>query len=218
MDDTPKQSRALPIGVAAGLAVAVFGVLFAIRGSGSGAATAAATTEKPAEQQPATEQPAPTAPSEPAAATPPPAEPTPAPAPTATAPAPEATPDAAPAAVAATPPPEPTPTPTATKPAEPATPPEPLKAVVLSFVVTPADAKPTISIDGKEISSTRFAVKPGDSVKVTASAAGYTAFEKTVTAGQDKPQQEVAIALKKEGSSTPKKPTATRPKRPKVDL
>jgi hypothetical protein len=193
MEDTPKQSRALPIGVAAGLAVAVFGVLFAIRGSDGKAPAEQPVAEKPAEEPSGTTAeptPAPAGEPDAAAAEPEPAAPVAAAEPDAAAPVAAATPDAAPAA------------PT---------------AVVLTFVVTPADAKPTITVNGKTLSSNRFAVAPGDSVKVSATAEGFVAFEKTVTASKNQPAQEVAIALKKQGASTVKKPPRP-PRRPKVDL
>jgi hypothetical protein len=197
MEDTPKQSRALPIGVAAGLAVAVFAVLFAIRGSDGKAPAEQPVAEKPAEEPSGTTT-----------------EPTPAPAgePDAAAAVAAAEPDAAPP-VAAAEPDAAAPVAAATPDAAPAAP----TAVVLTFVVTPADAKPTITVDGKTLSSNRFAVAPGDSVKVSATAEGFVAFEKTVTASKNQPAQEVAIALKKEGASTVRKPPR-RPSRPKVDL
>jgi hypothetical protein len=180
--------------VAAGLAVAVFGVLFAIRGTGKASDgptstdTPVATTTPPAPDKPA-EPPADKPPDTPAdkpvaTTTPPPQTPPPA-----------QTPDAAPA-VAAT-----TPTDSGST------------LATLTFVVTPREAvaKADITVDKKPVLGDRFQVSKGDTpVKVVVRSPGYVPFEKEIVPAGD---QSVTIELKKveAATTTPKEPVAKTP-------
>jgi hypothetical protein len=230
-----KPSRALPIGVAAGLAVAVFGVLFALRGSGDATTTTTATTagETPPAETPPAEKPAETPPpppaEKPAETPPPPEQPVAAATPdaqaattgttTGTTTTASATPDAAAAAA----------------PSEP--PPSDKKTAVLMITVSPADVRADVKVAGKDILGERVELPIGtEPVKVEVRARGYVAFEQDVVPDKD---HTIAVELKKEGAvatatptptekpatttttkpatTTTKKP-ARRPSRPRVDL
>jgi hypothetical protein len=239
-----KPSRALPIGVAAGLAVAVFGVLFAIRGTGKAADTPPSSTDTPVAtttgDKPATDTPA-DKPADPPPASDKPADPpvatttptTTTPPTTTTTPAPAATPDAGkPAAPAATPDAAP-----AAKPADSGS-----TLATLTFVVTPKEAasKADITVDKKPVLGDRFQVQKGDTpVKVVVRSTGYVTYEKEIVPTGD---QSVPIELKKvetaattptttpsktttptvtkTPTTTPSKTTTTpkKPKKPKVEL
>jgi hypothetical protein len=230
MDDIEtKPSRTLPIGVAAGLAVAVFGVLFALQGSGASTATTVATAE-------AGETPAVTTDTPVAAADKPVAD-KPAEAVAADKPAEGDKPVEADKPVEEDKPAE------GDKPAEDtaaAATGAPAKTVaVLTIKVAPSDARADIKVNGKDILGERVEMPAGeDPIKVEVKARGYEPFEQEIVPNQD---QTVAVELTKEGAApattaakNPTKPAEAtkpaettkqpaprkprRPSRPRVDL
>jgi serine/threonine-protein kinase len=207
------QSKAIPIAVAGGIAVAVFTVLFAVRSGGTAKPTVGTTTDQPAAKPEATpDKPAPP-PDKPAAT---PDKPAPPP----DKPVAAAAPDAAPQ-VAATAAPDAAPKPAADTP----------KMTTLTFDVKPPDA--VVAVNGKAVTGGTAQYQAGNyKVKVEVHAPGYLPHDEEVAVDKD---ATVAIELKKEVAATkppPEKPTATPhkppptheppprkpPKKPKIDL
>src|SRR5215831_7669837 len=220
MEDTAKPSRALPIGVAAAVAVVVFGVLFAVNGprgkpettplvahgtdrpglptptpglappTETASVATAAPADRPAEN-PSADKAAPST-ALPSASAPAPAA---APAPGPDKPAPSTAPPADKAAAAPSTAPS-----TAPPPDKPANPSPPAKTTaVLSYTLSPRDAK--LSVDGKQASGGKVELPLNDKpVKLVATAPGYVTWEGQATAGKD---DSIAIELKKEPSSEP---------------
>lgn len=233
MDDLePRRSKALPVAVAGGIAVAVFGILFAIK---HGAKTSGSGKEDPTpkpvigekieknDKGDAKDPPVVDAkPDAAAVASPPDAAPVAAATPDAARAAP-VVPDAAPKAGkpdsgshavtadagshAVTP----------DKPKEPDKP----KVMTLAFNVKPVDAK--ITVDGKPVSGGKIQLPIGEKIaKVVISAPGYAAFEKDVTPTKD---ESITIELRKlavdkppDTPPKPRDPQPHKPKKPKVEL
>ncbi len=198
-DVEAKPSRALPLAVMGGIAVAVFGILLVMSGS-KGKSAPIATNDPPTSQPPSDK-------------------------PVATPPTDKAT-DKPTDKPADTPADKPADKPVATNPPTdtPKTPDTP-KTATLTINVKPADAK--VTVDGKPVTGGKIELPVSDTpVKVAASATGYEPDEKQASVAKD---GTVTFDLKKQVAAVPDttkpttKPTSTptkptKPKHPKVEL